>query len=104
MPTFDELSELKNTNNCTWEWTTQTGVNGYKVTSKRNGNSIFLPAAGYRLYDDLNNAGSLGKYWSSSLGTSGSVIAYSVYFISGGVDWDFLGARFHGLSVRAVCE
>ena len=104
MPTKAEQDELRSSSNCTWTWTTQNGVKGYKVTSKKNGNSIFLPAAGYRLYDDLNNAGSLGKYWSSSLGTSGSVIAYSVYFISGGVDWDLLGCRFHGLSVRAVCE
>ena len=36
MPTKAEQDELYN--NCTWEWTTQNGVNGYKVTSKINGN------------------------------------------------------------------
>jgi hypothetical protein len=44
MPTRAEQDELRN--NCTWTWTTQNGVNGYKVTGT-NGNSIFLPAAGY---------------------------------------------------------
>ena len=40
MPTRAEQEELRN--NCTWTWTTQNAVNGYKVTSKTNGNSIFL--------------------------------------------------------------
>ena len=43
MPTPEEIKEL--VNDCTWEWTTVNNVNGYKVTGK-NGNSIFLPAAG----------------------------------------------------------
>jgi hypothetical protein len=43
MPTLDEIKEL--VNQCTWEWTTQNGVNGCKVVGP-NSNSIFLPAAG----------------------------------------------------------
>lgn len=45
MPTYDEQEELLN--NCIWELTTENGFNGYKVAGP-NGNSIFLPAAGYR--------------------------------------------------------
>ena len=41
MPTDAEIEELRE--NCIWKWTTQNGKNGYKVTSKKNGNSIFLP-------------------------------------------------------------
>ena len=55
MPTKEEIRELKD--NCTWTWTTQNGVNGYLVTSKKNDNSIFLPAAGYRSGSDLEYAG-----------------------------------------------
>ena len=44
MPTWEEFREL--INNCKIEWTTFNGVNGEKFTSKINGNSIFLPAAG----------------------------------------------------------
>lgn len=47
MPTSAEFQELRN--NCTWEWTQINGVNGYKVTAE-NGNSIFLPSAGYNYY------------------------------------------------------
>ena len=64
MPTKLEMQEL--IDNCTWIWTTQNGVNGYKVTSKINGSSIFLPAAGYRLGATLKAAGNYGYYWSST--------------------------------------
>ena len=104
MPTKAEQDELRNTSNCTWTWTTQNGVKGYKVTSKKNGNSIFLPAAGWRYYDTLFNAGSYGYYWSSSLSTSYSLYACRVFFNSSYVDWDKVGSRFYGQSVRAVCE
>lgn len=43
MPTKDEFQELLD--NCTWEWTQISGVNGYKITGS-NGNSIFIPATG----------------------------------------------------------
>ena len=46
MPTYDDFEELFD--NCDYEWTTLNGVDGMKFTSKTNGNSIFLPAAGYR--------------------------------------------------------
>ena len=103
MPTSAEQDELRNTSNCTWTWTTQNGVNGYKVTSKKNGNSIFLPAAGYRDYDRLGSAGSVGNYWSSSLRSSYSNYAYNVYFDSGSVYLDYY-YRCYGRSVRAVYE
>jgi hypothetical protein len=59
MPTNDEIQEL--IDNCIWTWTSMNGVNGYKVEGP-NGNSIFLPAAGYRFGSSLNEAGSRGTY------------------------------------------
>ncbi|MBO5718397.1 MAG: hypothetical protein J6R71_02085 [Bacteroidales bacterium] len=100
MPTKAEQDELRN--NCTWTWTTQNGVNGYKVTSKTNGNSIFLPAAGYSHGTSVDNVGSVGYYWSSSLGESDPIFASDLGFSSGGVDWDY-GNRYYGHTVRAVC-
>ena len=64
MPTLSEVNELKE--HCTWEWTSVNGVDGYKVTGK-NGNSIFLPAAGYRTGTQFMNVGTHGYYWSSSV-------------------------------------
>jgi hypothetical protein len=101
MPTTKEQREL--INNCTWTWTTQNGVKGYKVTSKSNGNSIFLPATSCRYGSSLyNSAGSYGYYWSSSLYTDGQNEAFSLYFNSSDVDWGG-SYRSVGLSVRPVC-
>lgn len=100
MPTKAELDELKK--KCTWTWTTQNGVKGYRVSSKRNSNFIFLPAAGYRDWSSLYNVGSRGDYWSSSLCTGLSVSAFNLYFDSGQVAW-FSSVRYGGHSVRAVC-
>ena len=100
MPTKAEQAELKN--NCTWTWTTQNGVDGYKVTSKTNGNSIFLPAAGFRDGTSVYNVGSYGYYWSSSLYESNPSLAYLLYFYSGNVDWSYRN-RYNGRTVRAVC-
>ena len=102
MPTRAEQEELIDTNNCTWEWITQNGVKGYKVTSKKNGNSIFLPVAGLRSSSRLYDAGSNGFYWSSSLDTSDSGIAFHFYFNSSNVSW-YDTSRCCGLSVRPVC-
>ncbi|MBQ7820306.1 MAG: hypothetical protein IJ341_11490, partial [Bacteroidales bacterium] len=106
MPTKAEQEELMDTNNCTWEWIARNGVNGYKVTSKKNGNFIFLPAAGSLFSSYLGNAGSDGNYSSSSLGMYLSYHARDLYFGStfdGGVFWHE-SDRFYGHSVRAVCE
>ena len=100
MPTDEEFTELRE--QCTWTWTTQNGVNGYKVVGK-NGNFIFLPAAGYVYYSSLGVAGSYGLYWSSSLNTSNPYYAYSVRFYSSYVSRNY-GNRYYGQSVRPVCQ
>lgn len=62
MPTKAEFDEL--VNKCTWKWQSQNGKNGYKITSKKNKNSIFLPTeyTGYAF-----SSGKSGSYWSSSI-------------------------------------
>ena len=103
MPTKAEQDELRN--NCTWTWTTQNGVYGYKVTSKKSGytnKSIFLPAAGCRYDSSLRNAGSRGYFWSSSLYTGSPCYAYYLYFSSSNVGW-INCYRYYGQSVRPVC-
>ena len=100
MPTKAEMQELED--KCTWTWTTQNGVNGYKVTGP-NGNSIFLPAAGYRNGSSFRGAGSVGNYWSSTPYGSYSGNAYYLYFNSGNHYMDS-SRRYYGQSVRPVLE
>lgn len=98
MPTYDEWTELRI--GCTWEWTTQNGVNGYLVIGS-NGNSIFLPAAGYKYDTNLDNVGSNGYYWSSSLTSDNPYYARFVYFDFGYVSRS-ISHRTDGGSVRPV--
>jgi len=100
--TIEEWSELTNTDNCTWIWTSQGEHEGYKVVSKSNGNSLFLPAAGYRDDSELDNAGWAGYYWSSSLHADYPDNAWSLDFSSGGDHWG-IRDRYYGPSVRPVC-
>ena len=106
MPTDAEWSELLNTDNCSWTWTTIDGVNGYKVQSKKSGytdNWIFLPAAGCRSRGHFNSVESYGYYWSSSLGTSYPYNAYYMEFNSSYVG-RYCRDRYYGQSVRPVSE
>ncbi len=100
MPTKKELEEL--VANCTWTWTTQKGVNGYQVTSMVNGNSIFLPAAGERYGGIVNEEGTIGYYWSSSLAAPGENDSRNLVFYLNYEDCGYF-SRYHGQSVRAVC-
>ena len=105
MPTDAEITEL--CEQCTWTWTTQNGVYGYKVTSKKSGytnKSIFLPAAGERDGSSLKYAGNSGTYWSSSLPTSGSYNALGVDFNSSYEGGRGYIMRDNGISVRPVCQ
>lgn len=96
MPTTEQQREL--CEKCSSVWTTQNGVNGRLFTGP-NGNTLFLPAAGYRWHESLEYAGSFGYYWSRTLYSGYPNGAYYLCFGSGSVDW---GSRYYGLTVRAV--
>ncbi len=100
LPTKKELEELES--KCKWEWVTINSKKGYKVTGP-NGNSIFLPAAGFRDGSSLDDAGEYGFYWSSTPYESGNSGAYYLYFDSSYryVNWYI---RYRGRSVRPVSE
>lgn len=100
LPSKTECEELKE--KCKWTWTSQGGHKGYKVTGP-NGNSIFLPAAGWRDGSSLYDAGDDGDYWSSTPNESNAQSTYSLGFFSGSqhVDWYY---RSYGFSVRPVSD
>ena len=100
IPTREEISELKS--NCTVTWTTQNEVNGY-LFSGSNGNSIFIPAAGYRSSDNLYHDGTNGNYWSSSLYTDEPSQVHILEFGSSNCILNFSNRNL-GYPVRAVCQ
>ena len=97
MPTKEEWEEL--CQNTTSTWSSQNGVNGWIFTAS-NGNSLFLPAAGYYNIDNLCYVHQYGRYWSSSLNTV-PYTAMGFSFLSGS-DYVNFYSRYYGRSVRAV--
>ena len=97
-PTKEEWEELMN--NTTATWTTQNGVNGLLFTAI-NGNSLFLPAAGYHYGNSPDFYGRRGHYWSSSLYTDSPYYAWRFHFKS---DYQMVQeeSRYFGFPVRAV--
>ena len=93
LPTEEQLEELQN--ECEWTWT----GNGYKVTGP-NGESIALPAAGFRYCNgDVYSVGKGGYFWSSTPFDSDG--ALYLYFYSSVVRVSAI-IRCYGLSVRLV--
>ena len=104
MPKKAEFDELKD--NCTWTWSSWGGHNGYTGTGK-NGNIIFLPAAGHCAGTQLYGNGSEGFYWSSShyhLTSPCSALALSITSsgVGAGSTYFYSSGRCDGLSVRPV--
>ena len=98
MPTKKEFDELQNL--CKWSWfTTADGVSGCKVTG-RNGNSIFLPAAGFRTEETEKSQNMSGHYWSGDLSKYPEE-ACALFFNQQGPK-DCKTRRYFGFSVRPV--
>ena len=105
-PSHAHFAELCDSSLCTWTWTERVNshgenVVGYEVTSRTNGNSIFLPAVGYKASRLLLAYGIYGCYWaktfiekascsSALLFTEEKILSYYEFF------------RSDGLPVRAV--
>lgn len=104
LPTKEDFIELDD--NCAHKWTVINGTPGMLFTSIHNGNSIFMPAAGYSWFDEdehgttLGYRGSVGYYWSSSFYSA--TRAYGLYFLSTDVDPQSNSRRRYGFTVRAV--
>ena len=103
MPTKTECQEL--IDNCNVVWTDDyngTEVAGCIFTSKVNGNSVFLPAAGLCYDSSVVEVGSDGHYWSTS-GLSSSR-AWGLRFYCDNLYMNYYYYRFYGQPVRGVCE
>ena len=108
----NEIDILELITNCTWTWTIRDSVKGMNITGK-NGNSIFLPAAGYydgALHKNIDiNGEFFGSYWSSTT---------SEYYgcakgLAFGLDFETKSRNrcnivstkcFHGCTIRPVCN
>lgn len=108
MPTREQLAELQDPELCHWEW--EYWNCGFRITG-RNGNSIFLPAAGFCYEDVCEGDGSMGNYWSSQVyweddyisGEGGTTCAFRMNFLRRDVGETSCGSlRYYGMTVRPV--
>ena len=101
IPSLEQCKELRNQNNTTCLWTEQNGVKGHLIVSKNNGNSLFLPAAGYKGKEmSLNGEGNAGFYWTNSIGSAQG--ANYLHFNHWNEIYPDVLIRCAGLSIRPV--
>lgn len=111
IPTAEEMAEL--VRDCIWEWTLYNGKTGFKVTSKKNSNYIFLPAAGKYSSEGSEKVGITAWYWTSELfilkdhplygdvnyfTSANTLEAYEPCSLNDGAE-----SRFDGLTICPVC-
>lgn len=101
LPTIVEFNEL--IRYCSWEWTTENRINGYRVTGP-NGNSIFFPCGGMTSFTTLQNFNEMGCYWTGSCDRSQPETAYMIVMSeSDGANKRSM-SRVLGANIRGVFE
>ena len=105
MPTAAQIQELLD--QCNWSSTYElNGVKGRLLTSKANGNTIFLPFVGQRSGANLSGTGQSGNYWSrdmyyASANSYSPNSGFKLYF-GASVKQKTKGTRNLGYAVRPV--
>lgn len=101
MPTLEQLQELIAPKFTTTTFTSQNGVKGLEITSRKNGHTLFLPASGFSFDGKLEDTNDVGYYWSSTPGNTYLNTAFQLYFMDSDTFTNSCD-RFYGRSVRAV--
>lgn len=103
LPSKENVEELLDAKFCEWTLTLQNGVKGYVVTSKQNGNAIFLPHTGYKQGDVYVNTDFCGLYWTQTSYTSDTSRAYCLRF-NETLKEAYLNYVTYGFAVRPVWQ
>lgn len=98
MPTEKQFQELLT--ECTWKWVQMKGNKGYKIIGK-NGQQIFLPAAGCSQDTIVEFRNKCGFYWTSEHSAE-SRFARSLQFSNDGKRSIENGSLHKGYTIRAV--
>lgn len=101
MPSYDDVREL--IDNCTWEWYSIRGTYGYKIISKINGNSIFIPAAGMYVGEYCGGPNINGYYWTISPSSGSNVYVFNISQEDGPIIYDKC-RLYYGMTIRPVYE
>ena len=103
MPSKAEMEELFNSAYTTYELETIAGYKGFRITSKVNGNSIFLPSAGFNYSTYITNSNYNLYYWTRVLHNTFISCAFNLYGnvndMTNGMSDNY---RYYGMPVRPV--
>lgn len=101
IPTKDDFKALIEA--CDRVWTKRNGRSGYLLTSRINGEQLFLPASGSITDTLFEDRGSIGRYWSANVDSNDPYFAWSLFFNSDKM-YSIFVARCVGLSIRPVTD
>lgn len=99
MPSYDQFYELET--KCTWEWTSKNGILGYVVTGN-NGNSIFIPAVGYKISSWSYYYNERGSYWCDYENNASSAQYFNMSSSTHTVANWFAQSKHYGLTIRPI--
>lgn len=99
LPTEKQFEELLQ--ECQWTWKSVDGHWGYEIRGK-NGNTIFLPAAGWICSTNVDYRDKYGYYWSAERAPLNQQFARSLQFPKNGKGIVGNGYLYYGRSIRAV--
>ena len=100
-PTSNNIEELMNPENCEWVLDTINNIHVIKIVSKRNGNYIILPFAGYMEENENRSNTTAGYIWGKDLSVY-SGAAYCMYYHDGAINLSNYYPRSLGMSIRPV--
>lgn len=95
-----EADYIELIDNCDHTWLTRNGVSGLLFTSRSNGRSIFIPAAGSYNGQELNYRNVGGFYWTKNYVSSN--LAYRFNFSSSSISTDSQISRYLGFAIRPI--
>lgn len=101
MPSREQVEELLDTTFTTSKWTNLNDFYGTKITSKKSGDWIFLPATGFVDGITIYRRDSFGSCWTRSLREESPRDAYDWAHLWSGTSWG-VDRRYMGENVRPV--
>ena len=105
MPNKAQFNELLNTEYVTNTWVTDyqgSSINGRLFTSVSNGNTLFIPAAGYCANSEVYGVGNIYYVWTSALYSENVKNALCFYSYNSDAGRDLSLNRYYGNPVRGV--
>lgn len=85
LPSQSDWEELMN--DCFWSWDVQNGMQGMLVRGP-NGNTLFLPAAGYMAQGKISSFNDYGAYWTCDAAPANPGCSWSLFFGMDFVYWN----------------